>query len=51
MLRAFRAEIVKLTSCLEEEPAPVQAPARPKGKKKLTKSEIAIMKRDKRIQR
>lgn len=47
-LRALGAEVVQRTSRLEEELAPVQGPARPKG---LTPTEKAILKRNKRILR
>ncbi|HEY4287297.1 MAG TPA: hypothetical protein VGN00_09390 [Puia sp.] len=47
-IRALNAESLQRTSRLEEELAPVQAPARPKG---LTPTQRAIMRRNKRILR
>lgn len=45
-IRALNAESLQRTSRLEEELAPVQAPARPKG---LTPTQKAILKRNKRF--
>jgi len=52
-LEALFNEGQQLTSRLKQELAPVEAPARPKGSRtrQPSKAELAVMKRNKRIQR